>query len=128
MIAMLSSFLGGLALLLASVGLYGLMSYTVARRTSEIGLRMALGAQPGIVLTLVLKEVIWLVLIGMVLGIAAAVAGSRLVTSMVYGIAGNDPLTILMSCSILLASAAFAGYVPARRASRIDPMAALRSE
>jgi predicted permease len=128
MIAMLSSFFGGLALLLASVGLYGLMSYTVARRTSEIGLRMALGAQPGSVLVLFLKEVIRLLLAGMAVGIPAALAASHLVSSMIYGVAGNDPLTILLSCSILLAVAALAAYVPARRASRIDPMTALRSE
>jgi predicted permease len=128
MIAMLSSFFGGLALLLASIGIYGVMSYTVARRTSEIGLRMALGAQPGGVLALVLKEVMCLVVAGMVVGIIAALAGSRLITSMIYGVDSNDPLIILMSCSILLASAALAAYVPARRALRIDPMAALRSE
>jgi putative ABC transport system permease protein len=128
MIAMLSSFFGGLALLLASVGLYGLMSYTVARRTAEIGLRMALGAQPGSVLVLFLKEVIRLLLVGMAVGIPAALAASRLISSMIYGVAGNDPSTILLSCSILVAVAALAAYFPARCASRIDPMAALRSE
>jgi predicted permease len=128
MIAMLSSFFGGLALLLASVGLYGLMSYSVARRTAEIGLRMALGAQPGSVLVLILEEVIWMLLAGMAVGIPAALAASHLISSMIYGVAGNDPLTILVSCSILLAVAALAAYVPARRASRLDPMTALRSE
>jgi putative ABC transport system permease protein len=128
MIAMLSSFFGGLALLLASVGLYGLMSYAVARRTSEIGLRMALGARPGGVLWLILKEVIWLLLAGLAVGIPAALAASHLISSMIHGVTGNDPLTILLACSILLAVAALAAYVPARRASRIDPMTALRSE
>jgi ABC-type antimicrobial peptide transport system permease subunit len=128
MIAMLSVFFGGLALLLASIGLYGLMSYAVARRTSEIGLRMALGAQRSGVLALILKDVALLVLAGMAVGIPAALGSSRFISSMVYGVAGNDPLTILLSSSILLAVAALAGYVPARRASRIDPTIALRSE
>jgi predicted permease len=128
MIAMLSSFFGGLALLLASVGLYGLMSYAVARRTSEIGLRMALGAQPARVLRLIFKEVMCLVLAGMAVGIPAAMIASRLVSGMVFGIAENDPLTILLSSGILMVVATLAGYVPARRASRIDPMIALRSE
>jgi predicted permease len=128
MIAMLSSFLGGLALLLASIGLYGLMSNAVARRTPEIGLRMALGAQTGGVQALILKEVMWMVLAGMVVGIPAALGGSRLISSMLYGVAANDAPIILLSSAILLAVAVLAGYVPARRASRIDPMTALRSE
>jgi ABC-type antimicrobial peptide transport system permease subunit len=128
MIAMLSSFFGGLALLLASVGLYGLMSYSVARRTPEIGLRMALGALPAGILVLILKEVTFLLLAGIAVGIPAALAGSHVISSMIYGVTDNDPSTILLSCSILLAVAALAAYVPARRASRIDPMIALRSE
>jgi ABC-type antimicrobial peptide transport system permease subunit len=128
MIAGLSSFFGGLALLLASIGLYGLMSYTVARRNAEIGLRMALGAQPGSVLLLVLRDAMWLVLAGMAAGIPASLAASHLISSMIYGVAGNDPVTILLSCSVLLAVAAFAAYVPARRATHVDPMSALRSE
>jgi hypothetical protein len=128
MIAMLSSFFGGLALLLASVGLYGLMSYSVARRTPEIGLRMALGSPPAGVLVLILKEVTLLLLAGIAVGIPAALAASHVISSMIYGVTGNDPSTILLSCSILLAVAALAAYVPARRASRIDPMTALRSE
>ncbi len=128
MIAMLSSFFGGLALLLAAIGLYGLMSFAVARRTSEIGLRMALGAQPANVLMLILKEIMWLVLIGLAIGIPSALAASRLISSMVYGVTGRDPVTILLSCSILLSAAALAGYVPAWRAARVDPMMALRTE
>jgi predicted permease len=128
MIAMLSSFFAGLALLLAAVGLYGLMSYAVARRTSEIGLRMALGAHPAGVLVLVMKEVLGLLLAGMAVGIPAALAAAHLVSGMVFGVAAGDPLTIGLACGILLTAALLAGYVPARRASRIDPMTALRSE
>jgi predicted permease len=128
MIAILSSFFGGLALLLASVGLYGLMSYAVASRTSEIGLRMALGARPANMFALILKDVMSLVVAGMVVGIPAALASSRLISSMIYGVAANDLQTILFCSLILLAVAALAGYLPARRASRIDPMTALRSE
>ena len=128
MIAMLSAFFGGLALLLASVGLYGLMSYAVARRTSEIGLRMALGAQPATVLRLIFKEVMLLVLAGMAVGIPVALTASRLVSGMLFGVAGNDPWTIGLSSAVLVVVAMLAGYVPARRASRIDPMIALRSD
>jgi predicted permease len=128
MIAMLSSFFGGLALLLASVGLYGIMSFAVARRTSEIGLRMALGAQNSGVLQLMLGDVLKVVLAGMAVGVPAALAASRLISRMVYGVSAKDPLTILLASSILLSVALLAGYLPARRASRIDPMAALRSE
>ena len=89
---------------------------------------MALGAQPGSVLVLFLKEVIRLLLAGMAVGIPAALAASRLISGMIYGVAGKDPRTILLSCSLLAAVAALAAHFPARRASRIDPMAALRSE
>jgi ABC-type antimicrobial peptide transport system permease subunit len=128
MIALLSTFFGGLALLLASVGLYGLMSYAVTRRTSEIGIRMALGAQRGNVLRLILREVSWLVLAGLAVGIPIALAASRLVSGLLFGISATDPVTITSSAAILLTAALFAGYLPARRASRIDPMTALRSE
>jgi predicted permease len=128
MIALLSSVFGGLALFLASIGLYGLTSYAVARRTSEIGLRLALGARPAGVLTLVLREVGWLVVIGIGIGIVTALAVSRTISSMIYGIEGNHTLTVLLSSLILLCAAGSAGYFPARRATRIDPMTALRSE
>jgi predicted permease len=128
MIAVLSTFFGGRALLLASVGLYGLMSYAVTRRTSEIGIRMALGAQRGNVLRLILREVSWLVLAGLAVGIPVALAASRLISGLLFGISATDPVTIASSAAILLTVALFAGYLPARRASRIDPMTALRSE
>jgi len=128
LIAMLSTFFGGLALLLAAIGLYGLMSYAVARRTSEIGVRMALGARAANVQTLILKDVLWLVLAGMAIGIPIALAAWRLVSNMVFGVAASDSLTMVFSSAILLAVDAIAGYIPARRASKIDPMSALRSE
>ena len=128
MIAMLSSFFSGLALLLASIGLYGLMSCAVSRRVSEIGLRVALGAKPFNIQMLILKEILWLVLGGLAVGIPAALVASHLISSMVYGVSGSDPATILLSCSILLGTAAAASFAPALRASRIDPASALRSE
>jgi predicted permease len=128
LMAKLSMFFGGLALLLASVGLYALMSYAVTRRTSEIGVRMALGAGRGDVLRLVLLEVMWLTLSGVAVGVPAALAASHLISSMLFELSANDPGTIAVSAATLSAVALFAGYLPARRASRIDPMMALRSE
>jgi predicted permease len=128
LIAMLSASLGGLALLLAAVGLYGLMSHAVTRRTAEIGIRMALGAQRGSVLGLILREVMWLVLAGIAVAIPVAVAASRLISGMLFGLPANDPATMAWSAGVLAAVALFAGYLPARRASRIDPMTALRCE
>jgi macrolide transport system ATP-binding/permease protein len=119
---------GILALVIASVGLYGTMSYTIARRTGEIGLRMALGAQRGGVVWMVLREVLLLVALGLAIGIPAAFAASRLVASFLFGMKPNDPLALLLAVAILLCAAIVAGWVPARRASRTDPMIALRQE
>lgn len=116
------------ALLLACIGLYGVMSYAVARRTNEIGLRMALGAQAGNVVWLVMREVLLLVAIGVALGLAGAYAATRLVSTLLFGLNATDPMTILLSALVMLGVAALAGYLPARRASRIDPMVALRYE
>jgi ABC-type antimicrobial peptide transport system permease subunit len=127
-VAMLSTFFGGLALLLASVGLYGLMSYNVTRRTSEIGIRMALGAQRRDVLGLIIREVTWLALAGIAAGVPLALAASRLIAGMLFGLSPTDAAPIAFSAAILLGVAILAGYLPARRASRIDPMTALRSE
>lgn len=128
LIAQLVSFFGLLALLLACVGLYGVMATTVARRTNEIGIRMALGAEGGRILWMILRETLALVIIGIAIGIPAAVGGARLVSSQLYGLSAADPLTLVVAAVILIAVAALAGYMPARRASRVDPIIALRYE
>ncbi|HEY6803575.1 MAG TPA: ABC transporter permease [Pyrinomonadaceae bacterium] len=128
LIARVASFFGLLALLLASVGLYGVMSYAVARRTNEIGIRMALGAPRTNVLWLILREVFLLVGIGLVLGIGVALATTRAAETLLFGLKPNDPLTIAGAATLLLVVAALSGYLPARRASRVNPMVALREE
>lgn len=128
LLANLSGFLGVLALLLAAIGLYGVMSYNVARRRSEIGIRMALGAEQKIILWMVLREVLVLAAGGMAAGFLAAAASTRLIRSMLYEISPNDPSTMAIAGAVLLTVAALAGYLPARRAARLDPMNALREE
>ncbi len=117
-----------LALLIACVGLYGTMSYTVARLTSEIGIRMALGAQRGTVVWMVLRRVLLLAGCGLALSVPAALIGFRLIQSLLFQTRPNDPLTMAVAGIVLLSAAVAAGYAPARRASRIDPLVALRSE
>lgn len=128
LIAKLSSFFGALALLLAAIGLYGLMSYAVAGRTREIGLRMALGAQRTNVLWLILREALLLVVTGVVVGIPVALLSSQLLNAMIFGLKSTDPLSMLLVVLVLGAIAALAGFIPARRATKIDPMVALRYE
>ena len=120
--------LGGLALLLASIGLFGLMSYSVARRTNEIGIRMALGAQRQDVLRLVMGESMTLVIVGVGIGLTAAMAASRLVASLLFGLAATDAATMLAAMMVLVVVSAIAGYLPARRAARVDPPVALHYE
>jgi predicted permease len=127
-IATLSGFFGVLALLLAMVGLYGVMSYAVARRRNEIGVRMALGAIPARVLTMVMKDVGVVTLGGIVVGTAIAMASGKIVASLLYGLAPNDATTLTAAAAGLAAAAAIAGYLPARRAASLDPMRALREE
>jgi ABC-type antimicrobial peptide transport system permease subunit len=115
-------------LAIACVGLYGTVSYNVARRTGEIGIRMALGAPRGGVVRMVLGEVFALAAIGLAIGLAVALGTSKFVASLLYGMKPNDPLTFTVAVVTLLAAAMLAGYVPARKASRIDPMTALRHE
>ena len=126
--ALLSGFFAALALLLASIGLYGLMSYAVTRRTREIGIRVAVGAQGQNILWLVLRETLTLALLGIVIGIPAALAASRLIANMLFGLSPSDLPTIAAVSLLLLVVALFAGYFPARRASAVDPIVALRSE
>ncbi len=128
LMAMLSSVFGLLALLLACIGLYGVMSSAVTRRTNEIGIRMALGAQRGNVIRMVLRESMSLVMIGVLIGLGAALATTRMIASLLFGLTPTDPLTIGLATLLLLVIAALAGYLPARRASQVDPMAALRVE
>jgi putative ABC transport system permease protein len=116
------------ALLLACVGLYGVMSYAVARRTNEIGIRMALGALPANVVRMVMREVLLLIALGVAVGLAAAMATTRLVGALLFGLSPTDPLTVALAMLLMIVVAALAGYLPARRASRIDPMVALRYE
>ena len=127
-IEQLSGFFGLLAVLLASVGLYGVMAYTVARRTRDIGIRMALGAAPSDVLWQVLRESLLLVAIGIAVGVPVALAGARLIRSLLFGLGFADPIVIFAAAALLAVVAALAGFLPAHRASRVDPMVALRYE
>jgi predicted permease len=128
LVARLATFFGLLALLLACIGLYGVMSYGVARRTNEIGIRMALGARGSSVLWLVLRESLVLVTVGLVVGVLASLAVTKTAASLLYELKPNDPLTIATATLLLAAVSALAGYLPARRAARVDPMVALRDE
>jgi predicted permease len=128
MFASLTAGFGVLALTLACVGIYGIMAYTVSQRTNEIGIRLALGAERGQVRGLVLREAAWLAIFGVVAGLAVALALGRLVKSMLYGLQPTDPPSLAAAASLLLAVALLASWMPALRASRVDPMVALRHE
>jgi putative ABC transport system permease protein len=128
LLATLSGFFGALALMLSAIGLYGVMSYSVAGRRNEIGIRMALGAEQRRILRMVLGDVAVLVAVGLTAGVAAAFVATRLVASFLYEVTPRDPVTIGVSAVVLAAVASVAGYLPARRASRLDPMTALREE
>jgi len=128
LLAKLSGLFGAIALLLVSIGLYGLMAYAVARRTKEIGIRVALGAQRTAVVGLVFTETLRLVFIGLALGVCAALITTRLATSMLFGVTPMDPMTIGVAMLLLLVMAALASALPARRAARVEPMVALRHE
>jgi predicted permease len=128
LVSTLSTFFGVLALLLACIGLYGVMAYNVARRTREIGIRMALGAPRGSVLNMVLKETLLMVFAGVVVGLTAAFATTRLISGLLFGLAPNDPATVVLAAALLIGVAVLAGYIPARRATKVDPLVALRYE
>ncbi|HEU5409419.1 MAG TPA: ABC transporter permease [Candidatus Acidoferrales bacterium] len=128
LVGKLSTFFGLLAAFLACIGIYGLMSYAVTRRTQEIGIRMAIGAGRADVLRMVMREVSVLVAIGLAIGIPAALAAGRWAQSMLFGLKAADPLTIVAATAAMLGVALLAGYLPARRASKVDPLVALRYE
>jgi ABC-type antimicrobial peptide transport system permease subunit len=114
--------------LLATIGLYGVISYAAARRRGEIGIRMALGAAEGAVTWLILSDVALILTVGTVLGIAVSLAAGRFVKSLLFGLEATNPATLALAAAVLCTAAMLAAYVPARRASRMDPMTALREE
>jgi len=119
------SLFGALALVLASIGLFGLMSYSVARRTNEIGIRMALGAQRQDVLRMVMRESMVLVAVGIVLGLGTALIAARSISTLLFGLPPTDPMAITLAVALMAVVSAVAGYLTARRASHVDPMVAL---
>ncbi|HEY3219758.1 MAG TPA: ABC transporter permease [Gemmatimonadales bacterium] len=126
--SMLLSLLGGLALLLAAVGLYGVLSYVVSQRTQELGIRIALGAASGDLLRLVVRQGLGITVVGVVIGVVGALAGGKAIAALLYGVSPHDPLVLGLVTLLLLSVAAVASYLPARRASRVDPVVALRAE
>jgi predicted permease len=128
LIAQLVSFFGALALLLACIGLYGVMAHGVARRTNEIGIRMALGAGGRDIAWMILRETLLLIVVGLALGVPTALFSARLVSSQLFGLNPSDPVTLIGAAVILSVVALLAGFVPARRASRVNPLVALRYE
>jgi ABC-type antimicrobial peptide transport system permease subunit len=128
MLAALGAFFGSLALLLAAVGLYGVVAYGTARRTGEIGLRIALGAPRAQVVWMILRDSLVLVALGLALGLPAALAGARAVESVLFGIQPADPFTFAATAALLATIGGAAAFLPARRASRLDPSQVLRNE
>ena len=128
MIAELVSFFGLLALLLACIGLYGVMAHGVVWRTKEIGIRMALGAERRRIVWMVMRETIVLVLVGIAIGVPVALGAARLVSSQLFGLSAADPLTLLVAASLLTGVALLAGFLSARKASKVNPLIALRYE
>jgi ABC-type antimicrobial peptide transport system permease subunit len=128
LMATLCGFFGALAVTLAAIGLYGVISYTVAKRTNEIGVRMALGAQRSGVIGLILREVAVLIAVGVAVGAGLTLAGSKASSSLLFGLKPHDPLTLLLAIVILATIGFAASFIPARRATRVDPMVALRDE
>lgn len=128
LVAQLSAFFGMLAVFLVSIGIYGLFSYTVARRTNEIGIRMALGAKPSEIMQMVLREGELLTLLGLVIGLSVSLGLTRLLSSFLFNVHPADPLTFALATVFLILVSLMACYVPARRATRVDPIVALRYE
>ena len=128
LVAMLSAGFGFVATLLAAIGLYGVMAFVVARRQKELGIRLALGARPGSVIVMVMREVLLLLVIGLAVGIPSAYALGKYVSAQLYGIAPGDPAIAIWTVVLLTVVSVAAGLIPARRASRIDPILALRTD
>lgn len=128
MIAKLSSFFGVVGLALAAMGLFGRMSYITARDTMEIGIRFAPGAKRSEVIGMVLKDTFRLVIAGLLIGIFVSIFSAKLFAKSLFGLSGFDPLTSILAACVFTVAAAFAAYLPARRASRVDPVVALRHE
>ena len=126
--ATISGFFGLLALLLVCIGIYGIVSYGVANRIKEIGIRMALGAQGRDVLRLILREALLLVIAGVAVGLPAALGVTRLISSLLFGLTPTDPLSIGLAALVLMTVTIVASYIPARRATKVDPLIALRYE
>jgi ABC-type antimicrobial peptide transport system permease subunit len=127
LVALLAGFFGGLALFLAAIGLYGVTAYAVSRRRHEIGVRMALGAAPGRIVWLVLRRVFVLVGIGVVVGITSSIWAAQFVASLLYGLEPRDPATLIGAILVLAGVGTLAGWLPARRASRVEPAEVLRN-
>jgi putative ABC transport system permease protein len=128
MIAVLVSIFGGGALLMASIGIYGVMSYAVVQRTREIGIRMALGANGSDILKLIVRQGLVLILIGAGIGLGLAFVATRVLKSLLFGVSVNDPLTFASVMIVLVGAALLACYLPARRAAKVDPLISLRIE
>ena len=128
MLMLLFGIFPGLALLLACIGVYGVLAYLTSQRVSEIGIRMALGATARDVVLLILTQSMWMIFVGVGVGIAGALVAGRLLERSVAGVKSLEPLTFALMVAVLILAALFASYVPARRASRIDPMRALRQD
>jgi ABC-type antimicrobial peptide transport system permease subunit len=128
LLALLSGLFGALALVLAMIGLFGTFSYLVTQRQTEFGIRMALGATPGSILGLVMRDLVTVLASGLAAGILISLAATRVLQQMLFGLGPRDPTTILLAAGVLTAVALIAGYLPARRATKVDPMVALRYE
>ncbi len=128
LLARLSIGFGIVALLLSAIGLYGVLSYGVSRRTNEIGVRKALGAQPHALIGMIMRETGWLLVAGLVVGAALSAASIQLIASRLYGLSAADPVTVATAVTILAVVALFATWLPARRAATVDPLVALRHE
>jgi len=128
LLALLSGFFGALALLLAMIGLYGTLSYLVNQRQTEFGVRMALGAGSGSILRLVMRDVILVLVAGIVVGVGISLASTRVLQQMLFGLCARDAVTMIGAAGLLSVVALVAGYLPARRATKVDPMVALRYE